>query len=210
MNAKKLISLLLVLVMILSLAGCGSEKDKLIGKWVGEVDFTGEFNDMMMQGMDAEMGEYIVINSFKLTMVLTLDANGTYTLGLDEEALNKTVDDLKSDLKAGLEAYFEDLLAESGLTMSVDELLAMSGTNMDELLDSAISQEMIKEVMADAVSSGEFDAKNGKLYMTTDGETGYDNYELKGNTLTLTNDEASASSDDFMSSLYPMVFTRVS
>lgn len=77
-NLVKLLSLALVLVMALSLAGCGSPEKKIVGEWKAEMD--EEFLTKMF-GVEAdELEEY---GFDEAEMSLEFDGEGEVTVTMD-------------------------------------------------------------------------------------------------------------------------------
>lgn len=216
-NAMKLVSLVLVMTLVLLLGGCSSgDKEALLGTWVAEMDMTDLFNDSIKMGAGEEIGAYLNVNDFTLTMLLTFNEDDTYTMVLDESALEDTVAAMRSDLQAGLEQYLIDsVAAQLGIEMSIEEILEASGVTMEELMDEIITQDLIDSMVADIASEGKFLAEEGKLYLSAgfDYEVDkniYETYTLDGDSLTLLEYISTEEVDEYTKSMYPMAFTKVS
>ncbi len=213
---QKAFSLVLVLAMAVTLAGCATDKDQLIGEWVGTVDYAEMVDESLKEGLGDELADYFEISEFVITVNLEFKEDGTYTMEMDEDALEDTFDTFRSDLEDGLVSYFEELLKDEGLDMSVEELLEQENTTMDELMDEIFTDDamdMLLEEFEEVVSSkGNFDAEDGKLYTTAKksediDEDLYEEYELDGDTMTLlsTTHDIEKEAED----LYPIEFERV-
>lgn len=215
-NMTKVLSVVLVLAMVLMLGGCGaSDKDALLGTWQAKLDMTDLFNESLLAGTGEEMGAYMKVEDFTLTVNLTFNSDDTYAMVLDETALDATVAGLRSDLQAGLEQYFADYIAAAGMEMSVEDMLAASNTSMEELMDQIVTQELIDTLVSDIASEGKFKAKDGKLYLSAGLEyevdpNVYETYELNGTSLTLKEYISTEEVDDITKSMYPMNFTKIS
>ncbi len=212
---KRILSLILALVMVLTLAGCSSDKDALVGKWVGVMDLADALNSYLAAALDAELMSYFTLSSFDVKLVFTFREDDTYSLTVDESAMPKTLETFKNDLRGGMVKYMEDMIAAEGYEMSVDEFLAFAGTSVDDLMEQAFPESMmdqlVEEMTAGVNSEGKFKANDGKLFMTDSAsedinDTMYDNYTLEGDTLTLvtTTDDM----DEFTAAMYPMVFHK--
>lgn len=209
---KRKIAMLLCLVIVLSvgLLGCSGGSDPLVGTWNGTMDLAELLNSAL--AADAEFGEYLQVSSFALAYNLVFEEDGTYSMTIDDAALDQEMERVKGDLESGLYAYLDDLIAEEGLTLTSDELLNMSGVSMEELMDAALSEEMIDQLLGDLNMEGNFKAEDGKLFLSSGldssvDENVYDLYTLDGDTLTI--DAGTASSENEMSQyVYPMVFTK--
>ena len=101
----------------------------------------------------------------------------------------------------------EDMLEGTGLTL--EDALKASGVTMEELVAGMNLDSLVDEV--DFASSGVYDAKEGKLYMTdgdTIDESEYAVYELADDELKLI--ELSGTDMEEMEEVitFPMVFVR--
>lgn len=204
----------LVLTMLFMFTGCNEQK-KFVGKWESEIDMTDFFNEGM--GLDDEMAEYVVIEDFEIVMQLIFNSDGTYKRTVDEDSLEDTLKDAKEDLKDGMMDYFEAYLEDTGLNMSVDELLKASEVDLDELVDEALGEKVLDKMVDDMTDEGNFEVKDGKLFMSDDldheiDEDVYETYELNGDELKLIESVGGDDDEDLKDladELYPMVFERV-
>lgn len=211
--ATRVLSLVMILAMLFVLGGCGgSDADKLVGTWTTALDLTELLNDEIAAG-DETMAAYVQVKDFTLNMTVTFKEDGTYTMGIDEASMTAAMEGVLAALKDGMYDYFEDVLAEAGLNMTVDELLAESGISMDELMDEAFSEAMKEDMFGDLSSQGNFEVKDGKLFLS-DGldyavdETIYEVYTLKGNTLTF-EESVGSDLDQVFIDMYPLIFEKV-
>ncbi len=139
-----------------------SNEELILGTWKADIDMTS-----MMQAAfeeDETMAEYMKVPEFKMVMLFEFKEDGMMTLAVDEEALNKSFDELFESLRTGLSAYFEALIAEQNLEMTVDELLQFMGTDMDALIDGM--SEMCKELVntEEMTFENKYEVKEDKLY----------------------------------------------
>lgn len=211
-NSRKSLSLLtclsLMCALLLVCSGCGSkDKDALVGSWESTLDLTDMVNDQMKAGMgnDQDLMEYFTIKDFSIKLVLTFNEDNTYKLAVDEAAMGQSLDNILAGFKDGATRYFEDLIAQSGQEMTVDEALASMGLTMDDFMDQLFSKEDMMSSLGDMASSGTFEAKSEMLYLTDEDGTGVEPYKLDGATLTLTGEGVD---DSDMVGLYPMTFTK--
>lgn len=211
---KRILSLSLALLMLaLLFTGCSKETDALLGTWEGEVNYASYFNQGLAESAGEALSQYWQVDEFNLTLVMTFREDGTYSMAVDQEKLDASLEQLKQVLTAGMTEYMEDLIAASGTEMTVDELLESLGISIEDLLDGAISDEVINALVAECTFDGNYDAKDGKLYTSAGLEYSideglYETYEVTEDTLTLlsiVSDEDSARLDE---ALYPIVLKR--
>ena len=206
---KKVISLVLALVLCLALCACGAEsdKDKLLGTWVATVNLADMINEEMA-GSDPTMAEYLKIDNLEMKFVLTFNKNDTCSMVIDEDALADEIDDALDILMDGTKQYLEDLFADQGLDMPIDDLLDMAGVSLDDLRNELAGELDIADEFADMNFEGNFKASKGKLYMSTSldeeiDENTYDTYELKDGKLIIDTD----TNEDVP--FFPMTFEKV-
>lgn len=212
---KKLFVRVICLVMILSMvtlvSGCSSEQDKFVGTWQAEVNMADFFNEGV--GEDEEMAEYLSVDEFILVLQMSFADNGTYKMTVNETAAAEALESLKEDLKSGMQKYFESVIAESGLSMSVDEMLSLSGTTMDALLEEALGEELLDEMISEMTSEGNFEAEDGKLYLSDGLEYGvdkniYETYEISEDEMKWL-ESVGSEDEEGMDDLYPLTFKKV-
>ena len=192
-KVRKSLSLLACLSMMCALllmcSGCGGgDKKALVGTWESSLNLTDMVNEQMEAGMgsDQELMQYFTIKDFSIKLALTFNEDDTYKLAVDEAAMGQSLDNILADFKEGATRYFEDLIAESGQEMTVDEALSAMGLTMDDFMDQLFSKEDMMSSLGEMESSGTFQAKGGMIYMTDGDGTGVEPYELEDSTLTLT------------------------
>ena len=209
---KRRVSLLLVLGLIaaLVLGGCGKKDDSasLVGEWQATLEMADTLNESLAS--DPTMADYIKIDSFAMKMDLSLRDDGTFTLALNEASVNEAFEGIKTPLKDGITAYLEASLEGTG--MSVEDALAASGMDIDSMMDSMLSPEMITASLGDATESGNFVAQDGKLYFLDEGVTkpAADSeampYTLSGSKLTLEKPTSGDVGD--LAEFFPMEFAK--
>lgn len=211
---KKLLSIALCVLMVVStmlLAGC-TEQQKFVGKWEAKLDMTDYLNETLGASV-AEMGEYIKVEDFTLILYITFNSDGTYSESVDMDKAKETFEDLKDDLCDGMRKYFEDTIAKNGLNMTVDELLAASNMDLEALIDQSLSDDMIKEIADEAEAEGNYEVKDGKVFLSAGKEYAVDEdvyctYSITDDALTLI--ESFGGEDDAaFADMYPLTLKKV-
>ena len=205
------LSLIVALVLILSLTGCGEQK-KFIGTWETTIDMSDFLNKSFDE--DPEMADYLEVDDFSLVIKMTFNDDGTCRMFADEDQSEEAFEDVKKDLKKGFTEYFEDYIAASGLLLSVDEVLEDTGVDMDSLVEEAFGDDVFSGIMDGFASEGTFEVKNGKLFRSASLDTAidenvYETYEISDNSLTLLASFGDDSVDAEEMNLYPLIFTKV-
>lgn len=214
---KKTITTVLAVVMVFAMmtmfTGCGNDNSTLIGTWKADVNLASTVNKNL--GDLGEMAEYLTLENFNVTMVLTFKSDDTFHMTIDEASVETAFSGLMEDLEAGVMRMMEDELAELGLDMTVEEMLAASGMSIDSLMEEAFAaldqEELIKSVVEESTSEGKFLAKDGKLCMSAGLEYNvdpacYEVYTLQDDTLTLVENVGDDTMD--LTDMYPLVFKK--
>ena len=203
---KRVLSVLVAALLLLTmLTACGSKTDKaMLGKWVCEMDFGSYLNEGL--ATEPEIAQYLMVDEFVLEVELYLNEDGTYKMTADTTANKASFENVKAELADGMEDYLTAAAEEYDLTL--EDLLAASETTIDEMMDEAFGDSMYYEIIAEMEAEGNFEAADGKLYMS-DGldydidKNVYETYTLNGNVLTITGD-----SDGTTDGMYPMEFKK--
>ncbi len=205
---KKVLALALSAALLVGLlAGCGGKKSDVLGAWELEM----EMNDLINDQLAAADMDDLQIGSFAVTMDFNFKEDGTYTLQVNTDAMSDAVDGLKAEMREGLPAYVDRMLAEEGVEMTVDEFFQASGITLDEMVDTMFDAEAITQSLGDAGGEGNYQAKDGKLYLSdgldnrVDPESYY-TYTLDGDVMTL---QGAVGEDSEFAGMFPMTLTRI-
>ena len=207
---KKIIALTLCLILVMSLCACGAKED-LSGTWKTTLDMSASYNAELV-AVDPTMAEYLKLESFDVPLIMDLKADGTYTMTVDRAELETVMDQVIEVTTNGTLAYFEDILAQEGIEMDVNEALTLMGISLDDLVAELTAQLDSEEFYESMSGEGKWKASDGKFYMTDSldsvaGVGEYNTYVLEGDTLTL--DIGTETLDEATAEMFPMVFTRV-
>lgn len=209
---KKRIAVLLCLVMVFSmcLCACSNEKDAILGSWKGSMDMTSMVNDEVAAG-DPEMAQYLKLDKFEMTFVMTFNEDDTFSMVLDEAALEAEIDAVADQIVQGTMDYMVAMLAEEGLEMTAEEIMAMSGITVEDLKAEFMDSVDLEAAFSEVNTYGKFKVKDGKLFTSesVDEEVNilvYELYTIEGDSLTIDKGNSADSDGDFA---YPMTFQKV-
>ena len=211
---KRILSLALVAIVLLScFAGCSKESDALIGTWQGEVNYAEYFNKGLQSVAGEGLAEYWAVEEFSVTLILTFREDGTYSMTVDREKLNGTIESLKKKLTRGLRDFMEDLIEASESDMTVDEFMASLEIDMDAMIEEAVGPDIVEALVNECTYEGNFSVKDGKLYTSAAlaysvDESMYEVYEVTQNTLTLMSIVGSDGNSLLNEALYPITLLR--
>lgn len=205
---KKLLAVVMIMVLAMSLCGCGNTAKQLYGSWEMTVDFSKE--------IESELNEPEFHEELNVKLIVQYNEDGTFEMYADEAY---TTDSLNNWLNAFVDYTVEQTYLdyeEMGMSREeVDQaMMDQYGMSMKEMMDEAMADSIsVEDVVADLQTSGVWEAKGDKLYMDeyeVSANT-YDNFTVDGDTLTITLPEgAEVDEADMMEGLeYPLVFTRV-
>ena len=186
---KKTLSFILAAVVVLSalvvLASCGGS-GTIDGEWKAEIEL-GKF----MGGGEDDLG--VDLSGKSIDVLLNLKADGTFTVGIDEEKYKSVMKDVyKASFEAVAEAY----------GFSVDDYIAMIGaSNLDEAVEMMLTDDEDADVEG---SEGNYKYENDVLDL---GETAF-KVELSGSKLIFKELVSGEESGVIGSSLLPLTFTR--
>lgn len=210
---KKIISVLLAIVLVLSLAACASsakpagQEDSIVGTWKGSLDMSQILKDALEEeGMEvpADVGD------ISFAMIFTFTEEGTVTVDVDQESLTamatKVVDFM---LETTISA-----LKDQGIDLSA---MGMSEESIRQMLEQYVNPEELISSMDMTQTDGYYLYKDGKIYGGDTKEElndvsesqDYMVVELKGNQLTILDivAEGEKATDD-LSFMFPIVLTK--
>lgn len=209
---KRMLALALVIVMILSMAGCSSgDTKKLVGTWRCEIDMTDYLMETMLADSQ-EMAEFISLDDVVIVYYADFKDNATACLYADEYQVADTFEQLEDDLVDALGLYMEELFYEqTGLSMTLEEILELSGTSEQDLRDSLGFDAIVQEMCDGLYMEGKYKAEEGKLHISAGLDYNidpamYEIYTLNGNVLTIT---GCVGSEIPEFNPYPMVFEKI-
>lgn len=208
----RLLALVLALALALTMAACGSKSasNSIVGNWKCPLDFDKIIDEMKKEDSGSSDMADVISECFaglKMTMVLELKEDKTFTMSTDEdsmkivaERLEERLPDIIFNFAASLSGMtleqFEDLMTAQGMTR--EDVLAQFGDTFDadNLLDSMTIQ----------TDTGTYTYENGKLTLTSDEDTAVYAVTLSSSELKFTGVESGE--DAIPEALLPLVFTR--
>ena len=152
-----------------------TNKDLILGKWEAEIDMTEMMKDILAS--DESMGEFIKVSDFKMKLLFTFNENSLMKLEVDEATLSESFDKFFKGMKQSMYDYFETMIKDGKLDMTVEELLTKSGLDLDVLVEE-MSGAAMKAMKFDEMSYDcYYEVRYNRLYSyDTAGEKNNDEY----------------------------------
>lgn len=202
---------LAIVLLVVAVYVSTADERALVGEWKATVDMTDYLQEEMSQL--PEFGSYMEVTDFSFVVYYTFYDDYTYKASVDEDSVNTAMENVKADLKDALYAYAEDVMRQNGLNMPAETMFALSGTSVDEIIEEAFSAESMEDIADEFFNEGNFEAGDGKLYMS-DGydyavdPNSYETYELSDNQLVLTSGVDPEFDEEDLAA-YPITFEKV-
>jgi hypothetical protein len=208
---KKFLALLLAVVMVMTLAACGSDADKKLteqiqGSWTLELTMDGD-----MMGVSEFTGEIV------LPITITFDADGIMTMHMTAENKAVFTESLETEMYTFMTDMMYSQFEDMGMTREEADAAVQEyyGQTMEEVIEELMAEVMAEldadELAAEMESSSAYIIKNGKLYT---GESTDDldvmecnEIELSGNTLKLLSSNDASTWED-LNLTFPITLTR--
>lgn len=206
---RKILSLVMIMVLALSLAGCGSNTAKqLYGTWAATFDLSGMIEDELGSDFDG------FHEDFDITLMLDFNEDGTFRMYADEEALRDTFNTYIESLASfGTNVMYEQLEGNGYTRDEIDSMVEEQyGMGVEEYMLSQLQSSVdIDDLIGDMETTGVYKAKGNKLYMDEVAVSSnmYDLFTVEGDTLTI-DAAGEVDSEEIIEGFdYPYVFDRV-
>lgn len=209
-RTKRFLALVMVMLLALSLCGCGNTAKKLYGTWETSFDLSGIIEEEMGDEFEGFHEE------FEITLLLEFNEDGTFKMYADEEKMSDTLDTYLESLSSfGADMIYEQL-EETGMTRDqVDEYIEEQfGMSVQEyMLDELHNSIEVGDLAAEVETEGVYEAKGKKLYMDEYEvvPNAYDIFSVEDDTLTIdaATEEIAEDAELIEGFSYPYVFKRV-
>lgn len=204
------LAVVLLLTMVLSMTGCSKEAS-VVGTWEGKLDMAEAINNEVVKA-DAEMGKYMKIDKFEITLRFIFGEDGSFKMEVDEESCDAAFQGMREPLEKGIRKYFEEMIKSAGLgDMTIDEALAATGMSLDSLIDEVMKSMDTSDFVDSMTQECKYRLDGDKLY-TYEGVVDKDVYtlvELDGDTLTLKESHGDDETAEMMASILPCTMKKV-
>ena len=138
------------------------KRDLIVGKWEAEVDMTQMLEEIFAS--NESLGEFVTVSDFKMKFFFTFEENSFMKLEVDEVTLAESFDKFFAGMKQSMHDYFETMIQESQIQMTVEELLEKSNLNLDTLVkdmsDAAMKAMAFEEMSYDCY----YEIRYNRLY----------------------------------------------
>lgn len=194
---RKIFLTILILSLLLSLVGCGSEDPALVGTWEANVDLTDAMETYWQeQGVELKTEEKLYVQ-----MELVFTADGGCSMYFDSQESQTLAESYFTAVLGELiELLYQTQEVEGMSREETDSFLASQGTTAEAMCQTLLEEprEIIGNVLSEseALRDGVYRTEDGKLYMEAtekDLKNAVDNmgYLLEGDTLTLNFEDGS-------------------
>lgn len=209
-KTKKILSLILLVVLAMSLVGCGKKdtSDQLIGTWELTFDYSAVIESELPSDYDG------FHEDFDLTVRLTFNDDGTFEMYADEDALASELQNYLEGLaQFATEVTYEEFDAQGISKAEADEMVQEQyGMSIYEYMLDQFSSITVEDIASEIYTGGVYEARGDEVHMDEYKvqDNVFDVFTVEGNTLTL-NPPAGAEyeSTGIEGFDYPYVFTRV-
>lgn len=206
---RKILSLVMIMVLVLSLTGCGSNTaSQLYGTWAATFDLSGMIEDELGSDFDG------FHEDFDITLMLDFNEDGTFRMYADEEALRDTFNTYIESLASfGTNVMYEQLEGNGYTRDEIDSMVEEQyGMGVEEYMLSQLQSSVnIDDLIGDMETTGVYKAKGNKLYMDEVAVSSnmYDLFTVEGDTLTI-DAAGEVDSEEIIEGFdYPYVFNKV-
>lgn len=194
-----------MIVLSVSLCGCGDTSKKLYGTWETTIDYSSAMEEVM--GFEYEDFHH----SFEIKMLLEFKEDGTYSLYADEEVAKETFDNwIKDFVSYSAEALYKEFEESDMSRDDVDAVIQEQyGCSMEEYMSDEICSELdFDDYVSEMKTDGVYEAKRDNLILNED--DGYKVFTIEEDTLTIDIPEGvEVEADEMMEGVdYPLVFTK--
>lgn len=209
-KTKKILSLILLVVLAMSLVGCGKKdtSDQLIGTWELTFDYSAVIESELPSDYDG------FHEDFDLTVRLTFNDDATFEMYADEDALASELQNYLEGLaQFATEVTYEEFDAQGISKAEADEMVQEQyGMSIYEYMLDQFSSITVEDIASEIYTGGVYEARGDEVHMDEYKvqDNVFDVFTVEGNTLTL-NPPAGAEyeSTGIEGFDYPYVFTRV-
>jgi hypothetical protein len=158
---------LATIICVLS-AGCGTDADKIVGKWNTSIDMSSLLVDALSSST-TDMSEYMDIKDFNIDFTLEFKEDGSYKIQYDTDSIKTSLENVKDDVSKGMKKYLQATLSDNGDDISVDEAMEQMGMDFDTYFNMVFNTDTISSTLADNLDDekGKYQIEDGKLYMSS-------------------------------------------
>lgn len=210
-KTKKILSLILLVVLAMSLVGCGKKdtSDQLIGTWA----LTFDYSAVIESELTSDFAGFH--EDFDLTVCLTFNNDGTFAMYIDEDALVPELQNyLEGMAQFDTDTAYEEYEAQGYTRAEVDESFQeqYGMSPYDYALDYYTSMITVEQITSSFYTSGVYEARGDEVHMDEREvqDNVFDVFTVEGNTLTLNPPPGAEDESSGIEGFdYPYVFTRV-
>lgn len=200
-----------LLALLLLLAGCQSEMDRLLGDWYFQTDIS----PMLAQRLEEESPELaddLTLPQMMVTVRLSFYADGTYQAEVEGDSVRQACREIRPMLEQGIWDYMQGIHDQKDTGMTLEDYLHGVGITREQIMEEVIGDTLADELILEmrVQEEGRFSVEKGKLAFSggldREPEEVY-RYQLTEESLTLEPDENTQPPSEYASAL-PAEFQR--
>jgi hypothetical protein len=96
------------------------KEETIVGTWKCTVDVAPMLFDSVFSELE-ELSDYLELDSFDITLILSFNQDNTYSISTDEEAYKKTAEETVKIFTNAMIAYLEDYLEASNTGLTLED-----------------------------------------------------------------------------------------
>lgn len=144
----------------------------LADDWVGKVNIAKELTAQFES-------EDISFEQVDVTVLMSFNKDGTYSLDVDESSIDTTVEQFKSDYAKAFAKYLENFIKDNNLDTTVQDVMKLSGyDSVEDMVEDIVPEEEIRAELAGTHREGRYKVENNGIYLSDSLDT---EAELKKN-----------------------------
>lgn len=135
----------------------------LVGNWIGKINLAKELNEQIK----AENVENMSFENVEVTVLMSFNEDGTYSIDVDESSIDATIKQVKSEYERMLTQYLEAFIKDNKLDTTVQDMMKLSGyDSISQMVEDIVPEQQIRDQLADIHCAGRYKVQNNGIYVS--------------------------------------------